>query len=529
MVKNLSRLWVFALLVAWGFDFLFWEKVPGVSFAVFVVICLLPGFVLAYGEKLRPARSGLLLLLPIGFFAVMSFIWQEWFTQSMNYLFTLGLMAILAGSFLTGRWFSFGAIDYLLAVLQLTLSVIVRPVMAWSARRSDVVNGDNLPRRISAWKQTGPVLRGLALALPVVVLFAALLSSADLVFSHSLEQFLRLLRIENLSEYIFRLFYILVLGYAFAGVYLHALTASRDETVKVGARPVIPPFLGFTEAITVVGSVDLLFAFFVVIQFRYFFGGQANIHIAGYTYAEYARRGFGELVVVAFLSLLLFLGLSAIAQRESPAQKWTFSALGIGLVALVMFILASAFQRLVLYERAYGFTGLRTSTHIFIIWLGILLLAVIGLEVAGRLRLFTLVAVLAALGFGTTLNLLNVDKFIVRQNIARARAGYKLDIDYLGRLSTDSFPALAQAFTASDLPESQRDGLGAILACRAAQITDQGEIPWQSFTLSRYRADQSLHALQSALSAFPVRRNENGSWVVKVNGEEQDCFPDYGD
>ena len=56
-----------------------------------------------------------------------------------------------------------------------------------------------------------------------------------------------------------------------------------------------PQFLGFTEAAVVLGAVVVLFALFVVIQFQYFFGGQTNIGVQGYTYSEYARRGFGEL------------------------------------------------------------------------------------------------------------------------------------------------------------------------------------------------------------------------------------------
>ena len=124
----------------------------------------------------------------------------------------------------------------------------------------------------------------------------------------------------------------------------------------------------------------------MVIQFQYFFGGQTNIGVQGYTYAEYARRGFGELVAVAFFSLLLFLGLSAIVKRQNPAQRWVFSGLGLGMVALVGVMLVSAFQRLLLYEAAYGFSRLRMYTHVFMIWLGLLLAVVVVLEILRRER-----------------------------------------------------------------------------------------------------------------------------------------------
>ena len=179
---------------------------------------------------------------------------------------------------------------------------------------------------------------------------------------NDLEGFIDLFKIDNLPEYIFRLVYILIFAYALAGTFLHAAQKS-DE--KLEEKTWVSPFLGFTESTIVLGSVVILFIAFVVVQFQYFFGGQANISIEGYTYSEYARKGFGELVAVAFFSLLLLLGLGAITRRETEIQRRAFSSLGIALVGLLIVMLVAAFQRLVLYEAAYGFSQLRTYTHVF--------------------------------------------------------------------------------------------------------------------------------------------------------------------
>ena len=94
-------------------------------------------------------------------------------------------------------------------------------------------------------------------------------------------------------------------------------------------------------------------------------------------------------------------------------------------------ILVSAFQRLQLYEGAYGFSRLRTYTHVFMIWIGVLLAAIVVLEVLKKSRMFALAVVLAAFGFGITLNIMNVDGFIAQQNIARSVGGSELDVTYL--------------------------------------------------------------------------------------------------
>jgi hypothetical protein len=365
----------------------------------------------------------------------------------------------------------------------------------------------------SGWKRFWAILRGVLIAIPIIVLFAALLSSADLVFAQRVQDFVKMFRLENLPEYIFRCIYILIGAYALAGILLHAAQKSRDEKLVGVDKPLVQSFLGFTEAAIVLGAVVVLFALFAVVQFQYFFGGQTNIGVQGYTFSEYARRGFGELVTVAFFSLLLFLSLGAVVKRQNQTQRWIFSGLGLGMVALVGVMLFSAFQRLVLYEAAYGFSRLRAYTHVFMIWLGLLLAVVLVLDILRKERTFALAALLASIGFAITLTLLNVDGFIVRQNVARAAAGESLDVAYLASLSSDSVPALVAAFQDQTLPGYTRDAVGAALICHGYVSSGSGDQNWRSFTLSGGRADQALQQVQSPLDAYQIMDSD---WPVKV-------------
>ena len=287
-----------------------------------------------------------------------------------------------------------------------------------------------------------PVLRGLLLALPILLIFGALLGSADLVFQRELDLLIELFSLERLPEYIFRLVYILLAAWTLLGVFIHAATVSTSGSGLGNRLTTQARFLGFTEASIVLGSVAVLFAAFVLVQFRYFFGGAENIGLDGYTFAEYARRGYGELMTVAVLSLLLILALGAITRRDSLGRQRLFSALSVLIVVLVGVMLVSAYQRLSLYEMAYGFTRLRTYVHVSLIWLGVLLAAVVVLEIIRRERLVAPAALLAALGFALTITVLNVDGFIVRQNVGRALRGQGLDVPHLASLSTDSVPPL---------------------------------------------------------------------------------------
>jgi hypothetical protein len=529
MVKSLPRLWTVTLLIAWGFDFLFWQKPVGVSYTIFMTLVVVSGVGLSLLEKRPPAWRSLLLILPLTFFALMSFWRLEPFTSMINILLSLVCLAILAITYRSGGWLRYGLVDYARRLLKLIgdafskpIEARKQPVQATSTESAMEMPKGGKSKLAIQGRKVLPVVRGLLLALPVLLVFGALLASADPIFGEGLEDFFQFLKIENLPENIIRLTYILVIAYFLTGLYLHAFTTSSDEKLIGVEKPLVKRFLGFTEAAIILGSVSLLFAAFVGVQFRYFFGGQGNINLAGYTYSEYARRGFSELVLVAFFSLLLFLALSSVAQRATRRQRITFSVLGAVLTILVGVILVSAYQRLMLYEAAYGFTRLRTYTHVFMIWLGVLITVLLLLELLGRLRAFTLASILVAVGFGVTLNLLPVDGFIVRQNVLRTQQGAELDSATLASLSLDSVDQLWQLYRDADIDRVVREQIGGVLACQSA-MNPPATQPWQAYNITRERAERLFLDEQAVLERYDTHKDDSDLWVVTVNGATQDC------
>jgi hypothetical protein len=522
MMKRVNRLWTTTILLGLAFDILFWKKTPGISFAVFVTLVLSSGVFLLLSEGFRPAWRSLWLLAPIAFFAAMTFIRTEPMSTFLNYVLTLTFMAVFALSYRGGRWLSYSISDYVAGFFKLGYSGLVRPLELIIETRKQREEREEEQKDNQFW----PVLRGILIALPIVAVFTALLVSADLIFAQRIEAFIDLFRLENLPEFIFRGIYIFVIGYVLVGMLLHAAHKSEDEKLIGEEKPLIAPFLGFTETSIVLGSVIVLFALFVAVQFQYFFGGQANINLEGYTYAEYARRGFGELVVVAFFSLLLLLGLSYITRRPAKRQRNTFTGLVITLVLLVLVMLVSAFRRLMLYEAAYGFTRMRIYPHVYMIWLGALLVGVALLEVLQRQRAVALAIVFVSVGFAATLNLLNVDAFIVRQNVARlADVDEELDVAYLASLSDDAVPAMAAAFKDESLATLTHEGVGAALFCHRYINEDRLDEarPWQSFHLARRRAARIYVRLGDRLDGYTILEEDWPLTIISASGSKFVC------
>ena len=143
----------------------------------------------------------------------------------------------------------------------------------------------------------------------------------------------------------------------------------------------------------------------------------------------------------------------------------------------------------------------------------------------------------ASMGFVLTLNIINVDGLIVRQNLQRVLNGGGLvvsegntrggeddpDAYYLQSLSTDAVPTLVKAQQNSQLDEEVRNELAAILACQISIMLDEPETAWQSFHWADYRALRLLKTHQDVFSAARVYENETGAWWVKVNDEERPC------
>ena len=502
-IRHPIRILLAGLALGLTFDRLLAGRPLGASFPLFLVLVLLALSLTMRWESVRPLQSNLWVFVPLLFFAVMVSVRANAFVTFLNVsavILLLGLIAVyLARAALASVDLPGYAVFLLLAP---TMSVVRGAQVA----RQAAVNGAGLwqgPRR-QTWT---PVLRGLLLALPIVVVFALLLSSADLMFAEVLRRLLP----EDLVAFVRRMAVhgsiVLSIGFILMGGL--AYTVWRDEHSMEarlpGALPPVSPLLGLTESAVVLNAVNLLFAAFVVIQIPYLFGGQLNIDLGRITYAEYARRGFGELVFVSVLVLGLLLLAGALTRRQGGRQTRLFNLSSTVTVGLTVVMLVSAFKRLLLYEMAYGFTEMRIYPHVFMIWLALLLgwfLVTLWLR-PGR---FAIGVVVACLGFVATLNVLNVDDFIVRRNVERyeqlgstafalrdAYAPYDSRIDpaYLTVLSEDAIPALVRSVDRL-AGEPKREVANHLRGKLLEMEADTTRRQWPAFHLAHRRAHDAL-------------------------------------
>ncbi len=294
-------------------------------------------------------------------------------------------------------------------------------------------------------KALGRTLRGLALAAPLLLVFGALLSSADAVFARSLNSLFQ----SGTEVSLVSPLRVLVWLALFSG-WLRLWLMSAKQSA-----PQPRSWFGFTELMIALGSLNVMLVGFLLIQVRYLFGDTSAVEALGLTYAQYARKGFFELSIC--IALILPLVLTAYRAAESRADA-RLRYLGGGLILSAGGLAVTAFQRMLMYievfglsvERFYAASGILVAMTV----LGWAAWCCLSPRPVAWLLTRQTVTVLVLLG---CLSLFIVEARIAEFNLERRVSGeHTVDLSYLSTLSTDVLPVLEAYYPRLGAEDQQR-------------------------------------------------------------------------
>jgi hypothetical protein len=340
------------------------------------------------------------------------------------------------------------------------------------------------------------VVGGIAITLPVVVIFAMLLASADPIFAGWRDA------IQDLLSSLPRIVFFFALLSMVLGAY--GFTSKGDDSVNLSAaapRELTSRWLGVTERLILIASVTALLWLFLIVQITYLFGNLPQITGSGMTFAEYARRGFAELSVVASASAVLILVSERYGRKDQ--REGLLRAITIALVIAVLFLLGSAFHRVSLYEEAYGFTTARLYAQAYMILVAIALFALVA-ELRGEIdtrRLFRRIAAVATAAF-LMLIYWNHESWIAARNIERFATTGKLDVSYLVRdLSPSAVPVIVDQL--ATLPPATSAEIRDSLTVRYRNGRPRLDGKWYEWNLTRARARKALQRADIPFTPTP--------------------------
>lgn len=462
-------------LVPWGVGTLIWTL-------------LFLGVVIWLFARLRPQPASAL-LLPVGgaLLAATGLAWRDSETLvGMNVLVLLGSLALLGLSPRGVRAWAVGISHVVLAVLV----TAVQSVAGFFEVLFAELDWSRLSAGQSPSRGFGTAVRGLIIALPALVIFGVLFVQADAAFEKLVESIFDFEQ-PDLIQHLALIGFLTAVSLGFFRSLMRGgemTMLERPEELRLRA-----PEVTFATVL-----VDALFAVFVFVQFRYLFGDVVRV-LPGLTRAEYARRGFFELVWVVLLVVGLLLVFEWIVDKTNERALRAFRIAALVQVALVLVIAMSAWHRMALYRAEFGLTEARVYTTAFMLWLVAVLVWLSLTVLAGRRERFFLGATVT--GFLTlfVLHAINADALIVRTNATRATTGQRpFDAMYAVTLSSD-----ATATTIASLPAMDP----ARRACAAQRLLERDArrpVSWRTWNWSRRRAHAAVEANREMLSREAV-------------------------
>ena len=297
-------------------------------------------------------------------------------------------------------------------------------------------------QRAGAWQRVGvPAAR----VLPVIALVLVPLGSGDALFASWFR-----LPVDGWTA-VGHLALVAIGAMVFAGVHLVTIDdrPADEQAVERAAR------YGRDLRLLLGGLVVCLGAFLTTQAVAVLAGRDYVRRRTGLTYAEYARRGFFQLLAVAVITLVAVVIARRTADGGGGRLSRTTVVLGLIVAAETIGLVWVCVRRLGLYEHEYGLTMLRLYSTTFAWWIGAVVALAAAALVARRATWFVpVVLASAALGVAT-MNAATPERIVVRHQVAHARRTGRLDAGYLVSLSADAAPALAAAIGAGEPGISQ--------------------------------------------------------------------------
>lgn len=244
------------------------------------------------------------------------------------------------------------------------LNLIALPFKALTSVGMLFIDGNNFVKnkKIIRSDRIRNILIGCIIAVPLLIINISLLSRADLLFGKITGSMFKLLFGSDI---------IVIVILAVLGTLCCYSLICRSAREKIAAGQKITK-ASPTIGITVSAILLLTYVIFCGIQILYLFAGGIFVLPEEFTYSEYARRGFFELLAVTCFNIILIL-ISAKVFEQNRHLRAILTAI----TACTYIMIASAAYRMLLYIGAYHLTFLRLLVLLFLLIDTLLLAGVI--------------------------------------------------------------------------------------------------------------------------------------------------------
>ena len=465
---------IIILLLAILQSILFYNHELGLNVILFLIpLLVFLVYVLSNKKKIKNVK-GLLFLIPITLLGLTYFLYTNEDFNDIN-TFVIPLLIIFMYIYTIKPTYSFSDL------LPETLSFVFEPISCISKFYRVVKSKINSSKKE---KKKEKKLTSVLVILPIVVVVILLLGSADPTFKKVFSIVYDFIK-EVLSENIIGRLIVIFIFFTYLGATINYLLYGYDSNRK--DKKVVNNIKEYTMKLLLT-VLNVIYIVFAIIQIKSLIFNDISGNM---TYAEYARNGFFQLMVISLINLIiLFLSKRV---NGNKYEKYN-NVMGVVLVVLTAIIISSSFIRMYMYECAYGFTTSRILVYAALVTESIVLIPTTIYIFNPKLNIFKyyLITIVSVYTF---VCILPIDYIIANKNINMYYEDNDIDFDleYLENGNYDNINLLIDLYNNTNDNYMKHD-----LEDYFEEISDSATINGiEEFNISKYNAIKKIEDFNS--------------------------------
>lgn len=493
-----------SLLIALLQSILFYGKEIGISMFIFIILTVgILWYILDKKKKIINQKA-IFWMIPIILLSSTYMIFANTVFYILNIFAIIALMILMFVMATDTKTYFIKYFESSLRLVKITLNQWKNSFEITKNYTNKIVKSNKNCNREKLKK----LVLSLAIVFVIVLIVVLLLASADSIFASIFSGFLNIFESFNKAtiwRVVLRIAFMIFIYFLFLGFIL-AINIKEMKKDKNKCNISLDK-LTIKMLLIVLNVVYLIFCY---IQISSLF---AKINLAGsFSYAEYARSGFFQLMAVSFINFALIF----ISNKNNQKREDLIKILNILLIIFTMIIVLSSMYRMYMYETEYGLTYLRSFVYII---LATELIALIPTIIYILNAKFDLLKWMIIIGISvyTCTNFINLEGIIITKNMKAKNRRVAIDYHYICEIaSSDSYKLLTEI--AENENVETRDRLTVI--GKLLRILDTTkEMNWQEFNLSKYH----LQKQNIDINALREKKSE----LVKKLEEERKIQEEY--
>lgn len=451
---------------------LFYGKEIGISMLLFSVIGnVIIYYILKKNKKIKN-KNGFILIIPIILLSSTYFIFANRIFYILNILIIFLLNLLMYGIMINPKNY---LKNYFLSSVELLKSTITgfhdgveytKKEAKQHIKTNEKLNKDNIKK----------VAISLLIVFAVVGVVILLLVSADSIFANIFENIGSIFNYINISStfsMIIRIALVIIAYFLFLSFILKLKQNYNIETKEIKNSN---NKYAFTIKLLLI-ALNIVYLVFCFIQVESLF---AKINTVEFSYANYARTGFFQLMIVSLINFVVIL----VSNKFNENKEKSIKILNLFLVIFTVIIALSSMYRMYMYQMEFGLTYLRMFVYIILIT-ELLTFIPIVIYIFNEKFDFLKWSGIIWICIYCIINYMNIEKIIINYNISNTNSDRTIDYEYISEIaSEDSFGILEEKLEDNNISSSDR-----------LEITrkvlnlgiDSKEIKWQEFNISKWR------------------------------------------